>query len=99
MDYNMIFVIVGVEVAVAGIIGTNIWSNKQRTDRLQERKQVQNMEVEKLAREKVKEEELLARELVQHNEQTALEVKQDIVDHISRTIADVKKDIELSRVP
>jgi len=98
MDYNIIFLIVGVAVAVAGIVGTNIWSNKQRTDRLAERKQVQNMEVEKAAREKQKEEQSLAREVAKENKALALEVKQDMKDHVDRLIVTLKQDIELQRV-
>jgi len=98
VDFNILFLVVGVIVAVAGIVGTNIWSNKQRTDRLQERKQVQNMEVEKLARDKIKEEQILARELAAKSAALALDVKQDMKDHIDRLIVILKQDIELSRV-
>ena len=98
MDYNIIFLVVGVAVAVAGIVGTNIWSNKQRTDRLQERKQVQTMEVEKAAREKQKEEQTLAKEVAKENKALALEVKQDMKDHVDRLIVTLKQDIELQRV-
>jgi len=97
MDYNIIFLIVGVVIAVAGIVGTNIWSNKQRTDRLQERKQVQNMEVEKVAREKVKEEQALARELAKQSAELALDVKQNMKEHVDRLVLTLKSDIELQR--
>jgi len=98
LDYNIIFLIIGVAVAVAGIVGTNIWSNKQRTDRLAERKQVQNMEVDKTARDKIKEEQILAKTVASDAAALALEVKKDMKEHVDRLIIILKQDIELSRV-
>lgn len=98
VDYNSVYLVAGIIIAAAGIIGTNIWNNKSRKERLDEKRRQQQVDVDSVAREKQREEQSLAKEVLRENKALALEVKQNMKDHVDRLIVTLKQDIELSRV-
>jgi len=98
MDYNIIFLIVGVVVAAGGVVGTQFYYRAARKDKVIETKESLQANVEAVARGKIKEEQVLARELAGQSAALALDVKQDMKDHIDRLIVILKGEIELASV-
>jgi len=97
-DYSIVFVVVGIAVAAAGVIGTQMYNRSSRKDKQVETKQSMQADVEATARTKIKEEQILARELAGQSAALALDVKQDMKDHINRLIDILKREIELASV-
>lgn len=89
--------IISVVVIIVGIVVGWIWQSILRKDRRRMDMQVSAADVEKAAVEKRKEEQALAKDLKEHNEKVALDVKQNMKDHISQLISTLKQDIELQR--
>jgi hypothetical protein len=81
---------------IAGVIGTWIYNSRTRKDRIIETRQTLAADVEKIAREKIKEEQGIARELAVTSQALALDVKQSMKDHIAQLISTLKQDIALS---
>jgi hypothetical protein len=81
---------------VAGVIGTWIYNSRTRKDRILETRQTLAADVEKIAREKIKEEQSIARDLAVTSQALALDVKQSMKDHIQQLISTLKQDIALS---
>ena len=96
-DYTFTFLILGIVVSIAAFVGTNIWNNRIRKDRLIDAKRLAQTDIEKTATEKSKDERTLAKEIAVHNKELALEVKQDMKDHVDRLVVTLKSDIELQR--
>jgi len=97
-DYSIVFVVVGIAVAAAGVIGTQLYNRSAKKDKTIETRQSLLADVEATAREKSKQEQLLAKEVSTMNKALALDVKQDMKDHIDRLIQILKGEIELANV-
>ena len=97
MAYEFIYVI-SIVVAAGGIVATQIWNNKQRKDRVEERREMLQHDTERTAIEKSKVERQTADSLSNNAAALALNVKQDMKEHIDRLIVILKQDIELQRV-
>jgi len=98
MDYNIIFLIVGVIIAVVGTIGTQMFYRNASKDKKVETRQSLQADVEQVAREKFKAEQVTAGALASNAAQLAREVKQDMKDHVDRLIVILKGEIELASV-
>jgi len=98
LDTNFIFLIIGVVIAAGGVIGTQVYYKQARKDKQVETRQSLQADVESTARNKIKEEQVLARELAGQSAALALDVKQDMKDHIDRLIVILKGEIELASV-
>jgi len=98
MDTNFIFLIIGVLVAAAGVVGTQVYYKQARKDRVVETRQSLLADVEQTAREKSKQEQTLAKEVAIENKALAATVKQDMKDHIDRLLQILKGEIELANV-
>jgi K+ transporter len=81
---------------VAGVIGTWVYNSRTRKDRITETRQTLAADVEKIAREKIKEEQSIARDLAVTSQALALDVKQNMKEHIQQLISTLKQDIALS---
>jgi len=97
-DYNIIFIVVGIVVAAAGVIGTQIYNRSARKDKVVETRQSLLADVEQTARDKSKQELTLAKEVAVENKALAATVKQDMKDHIDRLLQILKGEIELANV-
>ena len=98
MDFNIIILIVGVSIAAAGFIGTQLYNRTQRKDKVIETRQSMQADVEQVARTKFKEEQQLAGALASNAAALALNVKQDMKDHIDRLVVVLKQDVEMQRI-
>ena len=98
MDYNIIFLIVGVIIAAGGVIGTQFYYRTSRKDKVVETRQSLQADVEQVARTKFKEEQQLAGALASNAAALALNVKQDMKDHIDRLVVVLKQDVEMQRI-
>ncbi len=98
MDYNIIFLIVGVIVAAGGVVGTQFYYRSAKKEKQVETRQSLLADVEQTAREKSKQEQQLAKEVAVENKLLAAQVKQDMKDHIDRLLQILKGEIELSNV-
>jgi len=96
-DYQFIYII-SIVVAAGGIVATQLWNNKQRKDRVEERREMLAHDTEKIAMQKSREEKETADSLSNNAAALALNVKQDMKEHIDRLIVILKQDIELQRV-
>jgi len=97
-DYNIIFIVVGIMVAAAGVIGTQLYNRSARKDKVVETRQSLLADVEQTARDKSKQELTLAKEVAVENKALAATVKQDMKDHIDRLLQILKGEIELANV-
>jgi len=97
-DYNIIFIVVGIMVAAAGVIGTQLYNRSARKDKVVETRQSLLADVEQTARDKSKQEQTLAKEVATENKLLAAQVKQDMRDHIDRLLQILKGEIELANV-
>jgi hypothetical protein len=84
-------------IGLVTIVSYHLWNRRNRSDKIKENKQLSIADVEKTARDKIKEEQATARELSGQAKALALDVKQDMKEHIDRLISVLKQDIELSR--
>ena len=98
VDYNIIFLVVGVVIAVVGTIGTQMFYRNASKEKKVETRQSLQQDVEQVAREKFKEEQVTAGTLAANAAQLAREVKQDMKDHVDRLIVILKGEIELASV-
>ena len=98
VDTNLLYIVVTIGVAAAGIIVTQFWNSKMRKDRIAEKRVTQQFEIDKAMREKKAEEKETADSLAHNTAELALATKQDMKDHIDRLIQTLKGDIELQRV-
>jgi len=98
MDYNIIFLIVGAAVAAIGVIGTQLYNRSQRKDKTVETRQSLQADVESVARAKFKEEQVTAGALASNAASLALNVKQDMKEHIDRLIVVLKQDLEMQKI-
>jgi hypothetical protein len=83
-------------IGIISIISFHLWNKRNRTDKVVENRQTLAADVEKIAREKIKEEQNIARELAVTSQALALDVKQSMKDHIQQLITTLKQDIALS---
>jgi len=97
-DYSIVFVVVGIAVAAAGVIGTQLYNRSAKKDKVIETRQSLLADVEQTAREKSKQELTLAKEVAMENRALAATVKQDMKDHIDRLLQILKGEIELANV-
>ncbi len=97
IDVNILILVSGVVIAAAGIVGTQLYNRASRKEHKVETRQTMMADVEEVAREKSKQEQLKAEALATGAAQLAREVKQDMKDHIDRLILILKGDIELQR--
>ena len=98
VDVYLIIGIVSAVGVVGGIVATNYWNTRMRKDKVVETRQTLQQDVEKVARDKFKEEQSLAKELAGSSAALALDVKQSMKEHVDRLIVTLKSDIELQRV-
>jgi len=98
VDYNTIYIVSSIVVAGAGVVGTLIYNKLSRKDKIVETRQSLQQDVEKVARDKFKEEQQLAGALASNAAALALNVKQDMKEHIDRLIVILKQDIEMQRI-
>lgn len=95
------FLLIGIVTAVitaVGILAGFYWNSRLRKDKVVETRESLRADVERTANIKQKEEQTLAKEVARENKALALEVKQDMKDHVDRLIHTFKQDVELERV-
>jgi len=83
---------------IAGVIIAFYYQSRGRKDKVVENRLALQARVEETARHKAKEEELTRKELESSAKMLALDVKQDMKEHITQLVHTLKQDIELSRV-
>ena len=92
-DFDYTYIAVAV-ATVGGVVGTLLFNARNRKDKIIETRQTLAADVEKIAREKIKEEQSIARELAVTSQALALDVKQSMKDHIQQLISTLKQDID-----
>ena len=97
-DQIIIYSIVGIVIAAVGLVAANIWNSRMQKDTNTQSTTMMVENIDKAAKEKWREERLLAQEVAQHNKELAMDIKQDMKNHIDSLIRILKGDIELQRV-
>jgi gas vesicle protein len=93
MDYNFIFLIIGVVVAVGTFIATNYWNKRNRTDKLMEDKNNMSAQIENSMRQKFIDDKKLAEELLRNNKDMVESLKEELRDYVDKGDLDVKREL------
>jgi hypothetical protein len=83
-------------IGIISIISFHIWNKRNRTDKVQENAQTSQMKLEEAYKLKTKDEETTRRELESSAKLLALDVKQNMKEHIQQLITTLKQDIALT---